>query len=261
MLFENCKTWTDQGNVGEARAIFELANLGYTIYKPLFQNTKSDLIVEKEGKLFKVQVKTSRVDRRTHGGGFRVQLYTSGGNTKTNTIRNRQEGDYDMLFIVHITGRCWLIPVESLRDANADITVGGIKYSEFEITGTLGTFKEENRPSDTNERMPYISRIPKETIRELYVKNEGDIGKTIRALGYRHISQRQRETVRNIVNDITVPESPECKHFTKEELERLVFEKPVYKIGEQYGLSDNAVHRWIKKWKIETPPKGYFLKK
>jgi hypothetical protein len=41
---------------------------------------------------------------------------------------------------------------------------------------------------------------------------------------------------------------------SKEELEKLIWEKPFTKIGEQYGVSDNAVRKWCKNYGISQFP-------
>ena len=47
---------------------------------------------------------------------------------------------------------------------------------------------------------------------------------------------------------------------SKEELQNLLWEKPKTKIAEQYGVSDSAVEKWCKKYEVEKPPRGYWLK-
>jgi len=36
--------------------------------------------------------------------------------------------------------------------------------------------------------------------------------------------------------------------------------KPVEQIGEEIGVTGNAVRRWCKKYGIETPSRGYWAK-
>lgn len=47
---------------------------------------------------------------------------------------------------------------------------------------------------------------------------------------------------------------------TKEELEKLVWEKPVSIISKEFGVTDNAVGRWCKKYNITKPGRGYWMK-
>jgi len=45
---------------------------------------------------------------------------------------------------------------------------------------------------------------------------------------------------------------------SKEELQRLVWEKPTSQLAKKYGVSDNAVAKWCKRYGIEKPPRGYW---
>ena len=129
-MFEECKTRTDQGNIGEIRAIYEFTKLGYVVCKPLTNNNKYDLVVEKNGSMKRVSVKTSRYSRR---GGYGVQLSTNGGNTKLNTINRRKCDDFDILFVLTDDDCCYVIPTDSLGEAECSIVVGATKYNEFKI--------------------------------------------------------------------------------------------------------------------------------
>lgn len=50
-MFENATTFTRQGDIGEARAIYEYTRLGYTVARTLFDSAKFDLIIEKDSEL------------------------------------------------------------------------------------------------------------------------------------------------------------------------------------------------------------------
>ena len=120
-----------QGNVGVARAIYEYTRKGFVVLAPLSDSSKYDLVLDNGTSLLKVQVKTSRL--KALSGGYTVNLKTSGGNTKTNTIRRRTSGDYDVLFVLTDNGKCWSIPASELGNAGSAIVVGAKKYGEFLI--------------------------------------------------------------------------------------------------------------------------------
>ncbi len=44
-------------------------------------------------------------------------------------------------------------------------------------------------------------------------------------------------------------------------LEKLVWSKPTSQIAKDFGVSDNAVAKWCKKYNIAKPPRGYWAKK
>ena len=56
--------------------------------------------------------------------------------------------------------------------------------------------------------------------------------------------------------------SRRCNRPSKEELEVLVWSYPFTELSKQFGVSDNAIRKWCKKYNITNlPPRGYFLRK
>jgi very-short-patch-repair endonuclease len=47
---------------------------------------------------------------------------------------------------------------------------------------------------------------------------------------------------------------------SKEELEKLIWEKPTVQIAKDFNVSDKAVEKWCKAYGISKPPKGYWAK-
>lgn len=54
--------------------------------------------------------------------------------------------------------------------------------------------------------------------------------------------------------------SRKVKHPSKEELEILIYEKPILKIAQDYNVSDTAVIKWCKKFNLKRPGRGYWEK-
>lgn len=131
MLFENCENTKKQGDLGEARAIYEYAKLGYVVCAPLCDSAKYDLIVEKDGETKRVQVKT--VSNKTNGG-FEVQLANKSCNTIRTSITARKQGDYDELFVLTGDDRCWMIPSIEMGGCKYGIKIGHTKWGEFELS-------------------------------------------------------------------------------------------------------------------------------
>jgi hypothetical protein len=48
---------------------------------------------------------------------------------------------------------------------------------------------------------------------------------------------------------------------SKEELLKLLWEKPTMQISKQFGVSDVAISKWAKAYGISKPPRGYWAKK
>jgi hypothetical protein len=54
---------------------------------------------------------------------------------------------------------------------------------------------------------------------------------------------------------------PVSKMPPKEELEKLIWEKPQIDIGKQFGVNSNTVKFWCEKLDIKTPPQGYWVRR
>lgn len=97
-----------------------------------------------------------------------------------------------------------------------------------------------------------------------------DCGKEISSKSTRctHCSiMKNRLCVKNTIKKKRIKESPQerlsnrkVERPSKEELEKLLWEKPTTKIAEQYDVSDKAVGKWAKSYGIEKPPRGYWQK-
>ena len=57
-----------KGDITELQVSAYILNLGYLVSKPLTQDSKYDLIIDKNHKLLRIQVKTSRINEKTISG-------------------------------------------------------------------------------------------------------------------------------------------------------------------------------------------------
>ena len=130
-MFTNTINSSRQGDIGEARAIYEYTKMGFVVSRTLFDSSKYDLIIDDEcGSLKRVQVKTT--DFKKNSKSWLVSICTSGGNKSCNIKRLRQDDDYDILFVLNGEGRCWSIPMSEISSGHS-ITVGNKKYNEYEL--------------------------------------------------------------------------------------------------------------------------------
>lgn len=52
------------------------------------------------------------------------------------------------------------------------------------------------------------------------------------------------------------------KHIpSRQELETLIWQYPMTHLAEMFGVSDKAISKWIAKYNLDKPPRGYFLRK
>ena len=116
-IFSECRTNKDQGNIGLAKAIYDLHLLGYRISVPITENQKYDLICDKDDKLHKVQIKTTK--NKSPYGIYVVGLRTLGGNQSFHSIKKRKIGDYDLLYVLTDENASYLIPDDAFISTNS----------------------------------------------------------------------------------------------------------------------------------------------
>jgi Holliday junction resolvase-like predicted endonuclease len=124
-----------QGDLGEASAIEWLTRQGATVFMPFGHSPDVDLVAEIQGRMHRVQVKTSTYVERTPNGHerYQVMLATNGGNQSWSRISKKFDpARVDLLFVLVGDGRRWLIPSAHI-DAENGINLGGPKYAEYEI--------------------------------------------------------------------------------------------------------------------------------
>ena len=126
-----------QGNLGLGKAIEYFVSNGYTVSIPLNDTQNYDLVVEIDGKLNKISVKTSR--QTNNGISYSVQLRNTGGN-KGGEVRQIpfDNASCDYLFIYTANEKTYLIPAKEISAKNC-ICIG-VKYSEFEVK--IKTFQD-----------------------------------------------------------------------------------------------------------------------
>ena len=124
-----------QGDLGEASAIDWLTRQGATVLSPLGHSPDYDLAADVDGRLFRIQVKTSTQTHTTPDGHERcpVMIATNGGNQSwTGLVKRFDPSRFDFLFVLTGSGRRWLIPTHAIEAQN-QVSLGGRKYAEFEI--------------------------------------------------------------------------------------------------------------------------------
>lgn len=101
-----------QGNIGLGVAIAYFTSKGLPVSIPLNDTQKYDLVVEIDGELKKVQIKTTSFKVYSN---FTVQLKNSGGSSGKSTIRYFEKDDVDFLFILTIEQDMYLIPSKEIN--------------------------------------------------------------------------------------------------------------------------------------------------
>jgi hypothetical protein len=140
----------EQGDLGELSAMEWLASQGAKIYVPVGHSPDVDLIADFGDRLIRIEVKTSTQGRR---GRWEVHISTRGGNQSwTGLVKYFDPARCDYLFVHVGDGRRWFLPTDTL-ECRSGLTLGGPKYSEFEI--------EPGRPLVSDSRRATLeSRSP-----------------------------------------------------------------------------------------------------
>lgn len=129
-MFKNSKK---QGDAGLGQAIAYFTSKGHDVALPLTDSADWDLIVEIEGELKRVQVKTSR--QLKENGTMIFNCDVKGGNRSfSKPAKTIQHQSWDLLFLHHIiSGKQAVIPKEALLGTKSQVNLGGSKYDEFLI--------------------------------------------------------------------------------------------------------------------------------
>jgi hypothetical protein len=107
-----------------------LVGKGAKLFIPIFHSPDVDLVAELNGRLLRIQVKTSTYFRDNR---WCVQVATCGGNQSWNgTVKRLDPTRYDLLFVLVGDGRRWSIPAYAV-EGTSSLILGGPKYSEFEV--------------------------------------------------------------------------------------------------------------------------------
>ena len=129
-----------QGNIGLGKAIEYFTSLQYPVSIPLNDTQKYDLIVDMNGELKKISVKTSR--NKTQYETYAVNLRNCGGASGKGKIRPFDNASCDYIFILTGNDKLYLIPANIINSTNT-INVGK-KYTEYEVkTKAFSAFVED----------------------------------------------------------------------------------------------------------------------
>lgn len=99
-----------RGNVTEVECMLAFLKLGYNVLTPYGDCERYDFVVDIQGKLYKVQVKSAN-DNHIQDGyiGFQTANKTTREGTFVRHTYTKAEIDY---FMTSYDGKCYLIPVQ-----------------------------------------------------------------------------------------------------------------------------------------------------
>jgi hypothetical protein len=119
-----------QGDMGELSAALWLAERGASVAYPIGHSPHWDLLAELDGRVIRVQVKTSTFWRNDR---WDVTLCTRGGNQSwSGRSKLLDPSRFDYLFVHVGDGRRWFIPASEVA-GGAHLVLGGPKYACYEV--------------------------------------------------------------------------------------------------------------------------------
>lgn len=98
--------------MGLGRAIAYYTSHCISVMLPLNDSQKYDLVVDKDGRLERVSIKTTQ--GRAKSGNFQVQLKNTTLGSDHNTIRRFDNTSCDIVFIVTVNGTMYEIPSKDI---------------------------------------------------------------------------------------------------------------------------------------------------
>lgn len=130
-MFNNLTTVT-QGSVGLAYAIAAYTKLGFIVSVPLNDNQSYDLVVEQDGFLQRVQVKTTRQIKKD-SKFYTVELKRTRSNKTANNCYNFDPDDAERLFILTEQGIQYDIPCVDITTTTS-LTLTD-KWDKYKLEG------------------------------------------------------------------------------------------------------------------------------
>ena len=141
MLFNSNK---EKGNAGLSLAIGYYGSNGYTVSLPLNDTQDYDLIVGKDQKLYKVQVKATS---QRSSQGYSIVSVSSSGGTNGQVYKTVSDTDIDILFVVTELCEFYEIPIEEIYQSRT-INLGPDKQTfrvDFLLNSYLPKEKEKEK--------------------------------------------------------------------------------------------------------------------
>jgi hypothetical protein len=76
---------------------------------------------------------------------------------------------------------------------------------------------------------------------------------------YKDFNKKLSKTITDKINNSNFLKR-KVERPSKDELEKLIWEKPMTKIKDLFGVSDKTIAEWVTHYSINKPPKGYWIK-
>jgi hypothetical protein len=237
------------GNVNELKCLTRFISMGFDCSIPYGDASKYDFIVDVNGKLLRIQCKSSNYVTLKNGEKSLDAFYFSCVSSTTNTektVRHRYTEENIDYFCTSFLGKVYMIPV---RECSTSKTLrlsppknGSTTYNKAEDYLVENVIKEYSQDFlDSKERYEESKKLQ---MRKKYycprcgkeVTEEGNYCPECAAILSRKVERPSREDLKGLIRNLSF-----------------------VKIGEMYGVKDNAVRKWCDSYSL--PRKKEDIKK
>lgn len=246
-------TWL--GSVGESKVASELSRHRFHVFIQTTGKAPFDLVVYKDGYLYRVNVKTTQSLNKW--GSWEVQIKSIRSNRTRNRVVPFDPLSCDILavYIEPLDQVCFLRASEISGRSSIALREKTVRQSKLPPISELADPNRICVPvnKSISNKQTANSRSSQAFI-SLEQKNE-----SLKVLA------KKQNTSKNSSFDLTHKErvqinSRKVERPSKEELQKLIWEIPTIHIAKKFGVSDKAIEKWCKAYKIDKPPRGYWTK-
>ena len=146
-----------KGLITELQCQTFFTQLGYNVSIPLGEDCRYDMIVDVEGKLIKVQVKTCHLNSTNSGINFSTRS-TQGGNTSHETQSKRYNINDVDYFATFWENQCYLIKIDDCQGADRTLSFKQEKVNQADVY-----FIENYKAEKTLQRL--INNLPEPKVK------------------------------------------------------------------------------------------------
>lgn len=218
---------------------------GILLSQPIINDSRYDFIADVEGKLYKIQCKTSKANKNETAFTFSVSSHNWNGGQK------RSYQDEVDFFFTSFNGINYLIPITDvgvssktlrLKASLNEATIAWAKDYEFsKILSNIGYNIPDFINQDTRDKN-YLEVLEekKEKVKKekKWTNSCVDCGAGISPQATRCVKCYQKIQTENSIN------------ISREELKMKIRTLPFTSIGKEYGVTDNAIRKWCDKYNL-----------
>jgi hypothetical protein len=244
------------GNVNELKCLIKFISMGYDCSIPYGDAAKYDFIVDVDGKLLRIQCKSSVNPRLKNGekdlDAFQFSCVSQTTNTRE-TVRHRYSQEDIDYFCTSFAGNIYMVPVTECSSSKTLRLVppkNGNAYNDandYLVEKILGG--SSNLFLETKERYEASRNAISSKIVD-NVELEGKKEQQFKIKHYCKVCGTEVSEKGCLCPKCAAEASRKVVRPTREELKNLIRTLPFTKIGEMYGVTDNSVRKWCSSYEL-----------